>query len=116
MHKQRRMALGFLATHFLLILSAASPDLHNTFFHAFSGCSGQNAPHPCHSPESEEGEKQVGHCAVLLFSESSEFPHSLFYLPEAGFVECEIPLLNCDYLGTGDRNSPFDARGPPLLG
>ena len=116
MSKQRRMALSFLATHFLLILSAASPDLHNTFFHSFSECSGQNAHHPCHPYESEDEEQQPVQCAVLLFSESSELSHSFLFLSEAGFVECEISLLDVVHLGTGNRNSPFGARAPPLLG
>ncbi len=116
MCKQRRMALGFLATHFLLILSAASPDLHNALFHSFSECSGQNAQHPCHPHESEQEEQQTGQCAVLLFSESSELSHVSVFLPEAGLLECDIPLLDVVHLGPGGRNSPFGARAPPLLG
>ena len=116
MRKQGRMALGFLATHFLLTLSAVSPDLHNAFFHSEAGCLGQNAHHPCNSHESEEEEQQTGQCAVVLFSESSELSHASLFLPEVALVECEIPLLDFVYLVNGDGKSPFDARGPPLLG
>jgi hypothetical protein len=30
-------------------------------------------------------------------------------------LEGKIPLLDVVHLGTGGRNSPFDARGPPFL-
>ena len=110
------MALSFLATHFLLILSAVSPDLHNAFFHSSTECSGQHAHHPCDSHDGEEEPKKASYCAVLLFSESSEPAPVFVFLPEAGSIECEIPLLDIVHLVTGDGNGPFGARGPPLSG
>ena len=116
MRKQRRLALAFLATHILLILSAASPDLHNAIFHYEEDCSQGSHHFPCHSHGQEEGELPESKCPVVLFSESSELSHSIVFVPDSGLIECKIPLLDSVPYGNRDRSSPFDARGPPLLG
>ena len=116
MRKQRRMALGFLATHFLLILSAASPDLHNAIFHYAEQCSQDSRHQPCHSHGQEEGELPESKCPVVLFSESADFFHGADFEPTPGICDGKIPLLDVVHLGPGNRNSPFGARGPPLLG
>ena len=116
MCKKRGMALGFLATHFVLILSSVSPDLHNAFFHSMSGCPGHANHHPCHSNESEEGEGQgqASECPVLLFSESSDFSRCIGFVPAPKIVECEITLLHFVPFGNKQGTGPFGARGPPV--
>jgi hypothetical protein len=116
MRKQRRMALGFLATHFLLILSAASPDLHNAIFHYAEECSQDSHHVPCHSHGQEEGELPESKCPVVLFSESSELSHSIVFVPDSGLIECKIPLLDSVPYGNRDNDGPLGARAPPLFG